>query len=228
MATGIAGLVGSKGVKATQLEPGRGFAQARKNAYSLYVLDRGILFYICTHTPIARQGHMSTATFAHTSHFAPGLARELVGSAIDPALRRGRGAVRNASGRHEVHLRTTVDDGWGVDPGEAFKTEVTIERAKTIITRNVSPDISFDRSINPYRGCEHGCAYCFARPSHANMGLSPGLDFETRLFAKTNAPELLERELSAAGYTPRTMAIGTNTDPYQPIERTHRIMRGVL
>jgi DNA repair photolyase len=171
---------------------------------------------------------MSAATFAHTSHFTPPLPRELVGNAIDPSLRRGRGAVRNASGRYELQLRTAVDDGWGLDPGQTFKTDVTIERAKTIITRNDSPDISFDRSINPYRGCEHGCAYCFARPTHAYMGLSPGLDFETKLFAKTNAPELLERELSAAGYTPRTMAIGTNTDPYQPIERRHRIMRQIL
>ncbi len=171
---------------------------------------------------------MSAATFARTTPFAPPLPRELVGSAIDPALRRGRGAVRNASGRYELQLRTVVDDGWGLDPAQAFRTNVTIERAKTIITRNDSPDISFDRSINPYRGCEHGCAYCYARPSHAFMGLSPGLDFETQLFAKTNAAALLERELSAPGYVPRTMAIGTNTDPYQPIERTHRIMREVL
>jgi DNA repair photolyase len=103
-----------------------------------------------------------------------------------------------------------------------------VERAKTIITRNDSPDLSFDRSINPYRGCEHGCSYCFARPTHAYMGLSAGLDFESRLFAKTNAAELLERELSVEGYQPKTLAIGTNTDAYQPIEKTHRIMRGVL
>ncbi len=95
---------------------------------------------------------------------------------------------------------------------------MTQERAKTIITRNDSPDISFDRSINPYRGCEHGCAYCYARPTHAYLGLSAGLDFETRLFSKTNAAALLERELSAPGYQPKTIAIGTNTDPYQPIE----------
>jgi DNA repair photolyase len=105
---------------------------------------------------------------------------------------------------------------------------VQAEQARKIITRNQSPDISFDRSINPYRGCEHGCAYCFARPTHANMGLSPGLDFETRLFAKPNAAELLEKELAAPGYVPRTIAIGTNTDPYQPIERQWRIMREIL
>jgi DNA repair photolyase len=105
---------------------------------------------------------------------------------------------------------------------------VTHERAKSIITRNDSPDISFDRSINPYRGCEHGCIYCFARPTHAYLGLSPGLDFETRLFAKTNAADLLERELSAPGYRAKTIAIGTNTDPYQPIERSEQIMRRIL
>lgn len=105
---------------------------------------------------------------------------------------------------------------------------MTVERARTIVTRNDSPDIGFDRSINPYRGCEHGCVYCFARPTHAYQGLSPGLDFETKLFAKPNAAELLEKELAAPGYAARTMALGTNTDPYQPIERRFRITRGVL
>src|SRR5262249_20429925 len=109
-----------------------------------------------------------------------------------------------------------------------FKTTVTIDSTRKIITLNESPDISFDRSINPYRGCEHGCIYCFARPTHAYLGLSPGLDFETKLFAKPDAPKLLERELAAAGYVPRTIAIGTNTDPYQPIEREHQIMRRIL
>jgi DNA repair photolyase len=108
------------------------------------------------------------------------------------------------------------------------RTEVTLEKARVIITRNDSPDIPFDRSINPYRGCEHGCVYCFARPTHAYQGLSPGLDFETKLFAKPNAAELLEKELSASRYQPRAIAMGTNTDPYQPIERTLRITRGVL
>ncbi len=155
--------------------------------------------------------------------------RAFVGSAIDPGLRRGRGAVTNAGGRFEPLRREVMDDGWGSLAETApVKTDVTVERARTIITRNDSPDLSFDRSVNPYRGCEHGCSYCFARPTHAFMGLSPGLDFETKLFAKTNAAELLERELSAPGYQPRTMAIGTNTDPYQPIEREHRIMRQVL
>jgi DNA repair photolyase len=149
--------------------------------------------------------------------------------ALDPARRRGRGAVTSRSGRFEAERREIVDDGWSsADDLPQLKTEVTFEKPRTIITRNDSPDISFDRSINPYRGCEHGCVYCFARPTHAYMGLSPGLDFETRLFAKTGAAALLERELAAPGYTPKTIAIGTNTDPYQPIERQHGIMRSLL
>ncbi|MGP0061148.1 MAG: PA0069 family radical SAM protein [Beijerinckiaceae bacterium] len=142
---------------------------------------------------------------------------------------RGRGAHSNASGRFEVYARVAEPDGWSeVEDLPPLVTHVTQERAKTIITRNDSPDISFDRSINPYRGCEHGCVYCFARPTHAFMGLSAGLDFESRLFVKLGAAELLERELSAQGYQPKTIAIGTNTDPYQPIERKYRVMRQVL
>src|SRR5512142_1086222 len=109
-----------------------------------------------------------------------------------------------------------------------LRTSVTVETPRTIITRNESPDIGFDRSINPYRGCEHGCIYCFARPTHAFLGLSPGLDFETKLFAKTNAAVALERELADPNYRVATIAIGTNTDPYQPIERRYRIMRRIL
>ena len=142
--------------------------------------------------------------------------------------RRGRGATANPDGRFEATRRETFDDGWTPDETAPLRTQVTAERARTIITRNTSPDISFDRSINPYRGCEHGCIYCFARPNHAYAGLSPGLDFETRLFAKPDAAALLERELSAPGYRPRTIALGTATDPYQPIEREHRITRAVL
>ena len=143
--------------------------------------------------------------------------------------RRGRGAGVNPAGRYEPEARIGFDDGWGsADDLPPLKTTVTTERARTIVTRNESPDISFDRSINPYRGCEHGCSYCFARPTHAYMGLSPGLDFETRLFVKPNAAELLERELGAPSYQPRTIAIGTNTDPYQPIEREHRVTRSIL
>ena len=143
--------------------------------------------------------------------------------------RRGRGAQSNASGRYEPVARIAFDDGWqNFEELPPFKTTVTIDSTRKIITRNDSPDISFDRSINPYRGCEHGCIYCFARPTHAYLGLSPGLDFETKLFAKPDAPKLLERELSAPSYVPRTIAIGTNTDPYQPIEREHQVMRRIL
>ena len=111
------------------------------------------------------------------------------------------------------------------DAPPPLRTEVIHDATRTIIARNKSPDISFDQSINPYRGCEHGCIYCFARPTHAYLGMSPGADFETRLFAKPNAAELLAKELSAPGYVPKVIAIGTNTDPYQPIEKKMRIMR---
>ncbi|HEX7777122.1 MAG TPA: PA0069 family radical SAM protein, partial [Parvibaculum sp.] len=143
--------------------------------------------------------------------------------------RRGRGALTNESGRFEHEARVLLDDGWGtIDAPPPLKTQVTDESPRTIITRNSSPDISFDRSINPYRGCEHGCVYCFARPSHAYMGLSPGLDFESKLFAKPNAAALLEKELSRKGYEVAPIAMGTNTDPYQPIEQRYRITRSVL
>jgi DNA repair photolyase len=149
--------------------------------------------------------------------------------AVEPKRRRGRGAQSNASGRYEPIARVAFDDGWqSLEDLPAFATTVTIDSTRKIITRNDSPDIGFDRSINPYRGCEHGCVYCFARPTHAYLGLSPGLDFETKLFAKPDAPDLLERELSASGYVPKTIAIGTNTDPYQPIERRYEVMRRIL
>lgn len=153
----------------------------------------------------------------------------LAGARVAEDLRRGRGAGLNRSGRFEKDQREVFDDGWEtLDELPPLKTTVQEEKARTIITRNSSPDISFDRSINPYRGCEHGCVYCFARPTHAYVGLSPGLDFETKLFAKPNAAELLERELGRPGYQPRTIAIGTNTDPYQPVERRYRLMREIL
>ena len=143
--------------------------------------------------------------------------------------RRGRGALSNPTGRFEPLTRALEADGWNAaDDLPPLATQVTAERARTIITRNDSPDITFDRSINPYRGCEHGCVYCFARPSHAFVGLSPGLDFETKLFFKPDAARLLERELSAPNYQPKTIAMGTNTDPYQPVERDKRITRGIL
>ncbi len=142
--------------------------------------------------------------------------------------RKGRGAVSNRAGRFEPHASEPVDDGWLVEDLPPLRTTVTRDASKTIIARNTSPDVPFDRSINPYRGCEHGCVYCFARPTHAFLGLSPGLDFESRLFYKPDAARLLEEALHAPGYTCRVMAMGTNTDPYQPIEREHRITRSIL
>src|SRR5262245_39086134 len=154
---------------------------------------------------------------------------ELLGVVVEHERRRGRGAQSNASGRYEPLARVAFDDGWRtLDELPPFKTTVTVDTTRKIITRNDSPDIGFDRSINPYRGCEHGCIYCFARPTHAYLGLSPGLDFESKLLVKPEAANLLEKELSAAGYEPKVIAIGTNTDPYQPIERRYKVMRSIL
>jgi DNA repair photolyase len=146
------------------------------------------------------------------------------------SAQKGRGAVSNLQGRYEVNNRESYDDGWARDDEEArpFKTQVTDEFAKSILTRNTSPDIPFNVSLNPYRGCEHGCVYCFARPTHSYLGLSPGLDFESRLFAKVNAPDLLRQELAKPSYRPESIAIGVNTDAYQPCERELRITRRVL
>jgi DNA repair photolyase len=147
---------------------------------------------------------------------------------------RGRGAVSNTVGRYERQSRVLLDDGWDDgwraddDAPPPLKTEVIHDATRSIITTNKSPDLSFDQSINPYRGCEHGCIYCFARPTHAYLGMSPGVDFESRLFAKPNAAALLAKELSAPGYVPRVIAMGTNTDPYQPLEKKMRITRGIL
>ncbi len=162
------------------------------------------------------------------AHMANAMIEES-GLRVVPDRRRGRGAGVNPSGRFEKFERHVFDDGWNsFEELPPFKTDVQIEKPRTIITRNDSPDISFDRSINPYRGCEHGCVYCFARPTHSYMGLSAGLDFESKLFAKPDAPRLLEKELAKDGYQPKTIAIGTNTDPYQPIEKEWRIMRELL
>ncbi len=150
---------------------------------------------------------------------------------LPAAVRKGRGAVSNLQGRYEVNGRERFDDGWedeGEDDAPALKTVVTDEYAKSILTRNTSPDIPFNVSLNPYRGCEHGCIYCFARPTHSYLGLSPGLDFESRLFAKVNAAELLRRELARPGYVPENIALGVNTDAYQPCERELKITRRVL
>ena len=147
------------------------------------------------------------------------------------SAQKGRGAVSNLQGRYEVNGRESFDDGWTHDEDDTpapFKTQVTDEFAKTILSRNSSPDIPFNVSLNPYRGCEHGCIYCFARPTHSYLGLSPGLDFESRLFAKINAPDLLRRELAKPSYVAESIAIGVNTDAYQPCERELRITRRVL
>ena len=148
-----------------------------------------------------------------------------------PATRRpvGRGTNANPDGRFERFSRVAEPDGWEIDEALApMRTELAFERPRRIVTRNDSPDIAFDRSVNAYRGCEHGCIYCYARPSHAFLGLSPGLDFETRLTAKPDAPAALRRELAREGYAPAPLAMGTNTDPYQPVEREQQITRRLL
>ncbi len=148
---------------------------------------------------------------------------------IDGSRRRGRGAAVNPPGRFERLRAEPCHDGWEIDDAlPPLRTEVAIDASRSVLTRNSSPDLPFDRSVNPYRGCEHGCVYCYARPSHAQLGLSPGLDFETRLTAKPEAPRLLAAALGKSGYRVAPIAIGTNTDPYQPVEKRWRIMRGVL
>ena len=154
-------------------------------------------------------------------------------SAKQPAKNRaarGRGTLSRIDARYLQHTRVLVDDGWYREAGDEArpKTSVTLEKAKTIISKNTSPDIPFEQSINPYRGCEHGCVYCYARPAHAYLDLSPGLDFETRLFAKPNAVELLTEALADPAYRCAPIALGANTDPYQPIEREYRITRGII
>jgi DNA repair photolyase len=149
---------------------------------------------------------------------------------LTPRPRKGRGAVSNAEGRYERFRWVAFDDGWGSteDGLPPLDTTVRVDVTRSIIATNDSPDLPFHQSVNPYRGCEHGCVYCFARPTHAYLGLSPGLDFETKLFVKPDAPKLLERELSKPGYRCELLALGTNTDPYQPIERRYAITRGIL
>ena len=153
--------------------------------------------------------------------------------ALPPRKLKSRGAITNREGRFERLHGERIDDGWSniadlTEELPRLDTQVQVDTSRTVIARNQSPDIGFDRSINPYRGCEHGCIYCFARPTHAWLGLSPGLDFETKLFAKPDAAEILRRELAAPGYRPRTIAMGTNTDPYQPVERRLQITRQIL
>ena len=144
--------------------------------------------------------------------------------------RKGRGAVGNPTGRFEAALRIAEDDGWGLADAAPppLRTTLGVDSARKIITRNQSPDVPFDRSINPYKGCEHGCVYCFARPTHAYLGHSPGLDFESRLYWKPDAPALLEAELRDPKYRAATLALGANTDPYQPVERERKLTRRIL
>jgi DNA repair photolyase len=144
--------------------------------------------------------------------------------------RKGRGALSNDDGRFEPYQHVRVDDGWAPqrELGSPFKTTVTVDTSQSILARNQSPDVPFEQSVNPYRGCEHGCVYCFARPTHTYLGWSAGLDFETKLLAKPNAPTLLRTEIGRRAYRCQVLAVGTNTDPYQPIERRYRIMRGIL
>jgi DNA repair photolyase len=165
----------------------------------------------------------------------PALAPDPLRRAPGEAPERGRGATYNPLNRYRREGREAYDDGWHAatpelidDEPRPLKTTVTIQPARTIIAHNASPDIPFNQSINPYQGCEHGCIYCYARPTHAYHDLSPGLDFETRLFAKPNAPELLRAELGRQGYRCDPIALGTNTDPYQPIEREWKVTRGIL
>ncbi len=148
---------------------------------------------------------------------------------VSEDLRRGRGARSNRVSRYDSQSRDNFDDGWEtLATIDAFKTDVKVEQARSIISSNDSPDLSFDQSINPYRGCEHGCIYCYARPTHCYLGHSAGLDFETKLYAKANAAELLEKELANPRYIPKTIALGAVTDPYQPIERQLKLSRQVL
>lgn len=155
-------------------------------------------------------------------------------AAVHPDARRGRGAISNVSGRFEREIRVERDDDFHFNHGAAVdeivprRTSVERDTSRSVIARNSSPDIPFDRSLNPYRGCEHGCFYCFARPTHAYLGLSPGLDFETRLFVKPDAPRLLAAELKKPSYKCAVLAMGTNTDPYQPIEEEHGVTRDIL
>jgi DNA repair photolyase len=143
-------------------------------------------------------------------------------------LRKGRGAVISPDGRFDAWQREAAEDGWWNQEDDAPATELIVDRAKSVITYNTSPDIPYDRSINPYRGCEHGCAYCFARPSHAYLGLSPGLDFETKIAWKADAAGCLRRELARPGYICRPVALGINTDAWQPVERRLHVTRGIL
>jgi len=175
---------------------------------------------------------MHIAGMAHSANIPRSQPLEVRSAGSVAPTFRGRGAGFNPPNRFDVYHRDPFDDGWhganDVAAEQAVATSVTVDASRSIIARNQSPDLGFDRSINPYRGCEHGCIYCFARPTHAWLGLSPGLDFETKLFAKPDAAALLRQELARPSYDCRPIAMGTNTDPYQPVERERRITRDIL
>lgn len=164
--------------------------------------------------------------FSHGAGFANGM---LADARLSADRLRGRAAAINPMPRFDRYAKESFDDGWQTfEDLPPFATEVAIDKTRSIIAKNDSPDLPFDQSVNPYRGCEHGCIYCFARPTHSYLGLSAGLDFESKLFAKPDAARLLEREIAKPNYEVKTLAIGTNTDPYQPIEKKYRIMREIL
>ena len=204
---------------------------AQSEAHRRQAADKAVIEATSASMAQAAQAHrtfLDRSRIARSGHWT-GLNTQDGSEKVAELRARGRGAMLNPTGRYEPISRHVFDDGWQtLDELPPFRTEVHEEKAKKIITKNTSPDIAFDRSINPYRGCEHGCIYCFARPTHAYMGLSAGIDFEAKLFAKQDAATLLERELSKKGYQPKLIAIGTNTDPYQPIEKERRIMRSIL
>src|SRR5213082_699811 len=184
--------------------------------------------------PAARRRHRASGSRPKLDYvlemFPPASHNWRMDMPATPQPRKGRGAGSNESGRFESEKRVAFDDGWGTAEAEPARlaTTLTVDSTRTIIARNDSPDIGFDRSINSYRGCEHGCIYCYARPSHAYLGLSPGLDFETRIFYKPNAAALLRDELRKKNYVCRPIALGSNTDPYQPAERKFGITRAIL
>jgi DNA repair photolyase len=180
------------------------------------------------HAELVREpDRAALAAFEYAHAAEPRLARPVM-----PA-RKGRGAAINPPNRFEQHALAPFDDGWSTLEAELadlppLPTTLTRDASRSVISYNQSPDVGFDRSVNPYRGCEHGCVYCYARPSHAYLGYSPGLDFETKLIFKPDVAELLERELRKPGYIARPLALGSNTDPYQPVERTLKLTRAVL
>jgi len=195
----------------------------------LHVASATDALFLLRHTPInPRQARSFPGN--HLEMFARCSINLCMSPTVSPHLRlRARGAASNEAGRYEATTREVVADGWDTpEDARTLRTEVALERPRSALSWNTSPDLPFDRSVNPYRGCEHGCSYCFARPTHAWLGLSPGLDFETRLVARPGIGAVLAREIGRKGYAVAPVALGTNTDPYQPIEARYRVMREVL